>query len=153
MVMIDANRYKQTLGSFPTGVCVITMPFEDTFHGITISSLSAVSLSPPLVSFCIEHNANSYQLLENTNKININILGASQQDICWHFAKHGKWREDFPYEHLEGLPAFINAAATMHCNISQRIKAGDHDIIICEVVDSVANLDVKPMVYVRGKII
>lgn len=153
MAMIDAETYKQALGSFPTGVCVITMQNGKTYHGVTISSLSAVSLAPPLVSFCIEHKANSYAILQNTEKVNINILSEQQQEICWHYAKHGQWSDSFAYDLVENLPVFKNVTAGMACTITQRIPAGDHDIFLCSVEKSIIDEAIKPMIYVRGKIL
>jgi flavin reductase (DIM6/NTAB) family NADH-FMN oxidoreductase RutF len=62
--MIDATVYKNVLGSFPSGVTVITTLDDDgSVVGLTASAFSSLSMDPPLVLFCPNYTSDSYPVL------------------------------------------------------------------------------------------
>ena len=62
--MIDAAIYKQVMGSFPSGVTVITtLDDEGQIVGLTASAFSSLSMDPALVLFCPNYSSDSYPVL------------------------------------------------------------------------------------------
>ena len=58
-VPISTNKFKKTLGSFATGVTVVTTCLDSKLHGLTVNAFSSLSLNPPLVLICIDKKSES----------------------------------------------------------------------------------------------
>ena len=55
---IDPDHFREVLGHFATGVTVVTVTTSDgRALGMTVNSLSSVSLRPPLLSLCVDQEA------------------------------------------------------------------------------------------------
>lgn len=140
-MMVDSDTFRTVLGQFPTGVTVVTFS-SDPPHGITVNAFSSVSLDPPLILICLEHDTKSHQLLQNTelNQFCINILSADQVDLGKHFASIEEADEDplapeITTTAVTGAPILDGVVAYLDCEVEQAIPAGDHTIYIGEVVD------------------
>src|SRR5699024_1150388 len=86
----DILALRRALGSFLTGVTVVTASDKlGRFRGITVNSFSSVSLTPPLVSFCVDNKAASAEVFALGTSYVINILNAEQQELALRFAQKG----------------------------------------------------------------
>jgi len=54
---MDERRFRKAMGTFPTGVTVITTQAEDGIHGMTANAFMSVSLQPPLILIAIDEKA------------------------------------------------------------------------------------------------
>ena len=89
--MIDATVYKNVLGSFPSGVTVITTQDDDgSVVGLTASAFSSLSMDPPLVLFCPNYSSDSYPVLIKNKRFAIHVLSGGQQTEAYAFARKGK---------------------------------------------------------------
>ena len=82
---MDTRDYRRALGSFPTGVTIITA--YDTDHhpwGLTANSFTSVSLDPPVVSVCIAKSGRVFPTLSMSGHFAVNILSATAS-ITGHF--------------------------------------------------------------------
>ena len=78
--MIDAEIYKQVMGSFPSGVTVITtLDDQGQLVGMTASAFSSLSIDPALVLFCPNYKADSYPHLIRSKRLAIHLLSSAQQ--------------------------------------------------------------------------
>ena len=78
--MIDAAIYKQVMGSFPSGVTVITTLDDDgQIVGLTASAFSSLSMDPALVLFCPNYSSDSYPVLIKNKRFAIHVLSGGQQ--------------------------------------------------------------------------
>src|SRR6516162_8161147 len=59
---LEGRAFRQALGQFPTGVCVVTCAVDGALLGMTMSSFNSLSLEPPLVLFSIDRRAASLPL-------------------------------------------------------------------------------------------
>ena len=88
--MIDATVYKNVLGSFPSGVTVITTLDDDgQVVGLTASAFSSLSMEPPLVLFCPNYSSDSYPVLIRNKRFAIHLLSGAQQAEAYAFARKG----------------------------------------------------------------
>src|ERR1700689_3752829 len=89
----DPRRFRQALGQFPTGVCVVTCIADGERLGMTISSFNSLSLDPPLVLFSIDRRAASLPLWEKADGYAVNVLSENQRDVSNRFARSNsnKW--------------------------------------------------------------
>src|SRR5476649_2467829 len=85
---IDPRDFRNALGTYATGVTIITATAADGKpYWLTCNSFASVSLNPPLVLWSLGMFSSSLSVFQNTNFFAINILGASQQALASRFAK------------------------------------------------------------------
>src|ERR1700761_7006419 len=85
--MPDSRSFRQIMGCFATGITVVTAHDSRLGPvGITINSLTSVSLKPPLVLFCLEKGAHVYPFFRKAKFFGVNIRGEEQEAVSRHFA-------------------------------------------------------------------
>ena len=85
---LDSWDFRQAVGSFTTGVTVVTTCDDaGTRYGLTANSFASVSLEPPLVLFCVDHRAPSLEGLIRSGHFAINVLASDQEEIAKRFAR------------------------------------------------------------------
>src|ERR1700726_737292 len=85
---IDPRDFRNALGTYATGVTIITAAGADGKpYGITCNSFASVSLNPPLVLWSLVIFSTSMSGFQNASHFAVNVLGASQQALANKFAK------------------------------------------------------------------
>jgi flavin reductase (DIM6/NTAB) family NADH-FMN oxidoreductase RutF len=136
------------------GVAVITARDEAGPVGFTATSLSSVSAEPPMLSFGVGTGASSWPAIAATDHIGVHILGEHQQDLAATFARSGADRFGPPTawgEGPEGVPVLDDVLAWMVCRVAARVPAGDHRIVLAEVVLGDSAGPGRPLVYHQGR--
>lgn len=149
----DLGTYRQVLGSFMTGVTVITtIDADGNKRGITANSFTSVSLDPPLVLFCVDYRAASYETWQSSAGFVIHILQSEQQDLAKTFASKAENKFDGleSVEGSTGAPILQDVHAWLDCKLSSTVIAGDHAIIIGEVVKYSAE-PARPLGFYQGR--
>jgi flavin reductase (DIM6/NTAB) family NADH-FMN oxidoreductase RutF len=146
--------FKEIMGSYPTGVTIITTTDSNGNPvGLTVNSFTSVSLNPLLVLWCIDHKANSFEAFQECDGFAIHTLASDQKDLCWAFA--GKEPDKFSIAKWSlsenNLPILDGSYGVMQCKVAQRVDAGDHTILIGEVVE-LSKTDKDPMLYFRRNV-
>ena len=153
---INENDFKHSLATFATGVTVVTtVDTNGILYGVTINSFSSVSLSPPLVMFCLDVSSSVHDVFQASQHFVVNILSAKQEDVSKRFAsqEEEKWI-DTPHHIAKesGCPILEDTLAHIACKRYATHLAGDHTIIIGEVVGLEHNQDgKKPLLYYQSK--
>src|ERR1700678_4088429 len=90
----DKHDLRKAFGSYATGVTVITTRVAGRLYGLTANSFTSVSLSPPILLFCIGQSRNSFDAFRRAESFTINVLSSTQQELGQSFAASGeeKWR-------------------------------------------------------------
>lgn len=146
---LTKTEFCRACAKFPTGVTILTvLDAEGSPHGMTASSFTSVSLEPPLVLVCVDHGASVLAHLRRAQHIGINILSEEQQDLSAHFARRGHDRFDGVEWQAGrgGVPLLPGALAWFECSIHRMVDAGDHTILITEVLDAEYRAG-RPLVY------
>lgn len=146
---VNRTDFKAACSKFPTGVTVTTLIAKDGApRGVTLSSFTSVSLAPPLVLACIDHRSRMIEELELGTYIGINVLNEEQKDLSSQFAT--KWEERFegiPWcEGRTGVPILPEASSAFEGQVVAMIPAGDHFIVLAEVVHAISGED-PPLTY------
>ncbi|WP_298935177.1 flavin reductase family protein [uncultured Ruegeria sp.] len=148
---MDIRDYRRALGSFPTGVTIVTA--FDTDHqpwGLTANSFTSVSLEPRVISVCIAKSGRVFPTLSGSNHFAVNILSADQQMLALHFASDVENRfTDTDWTTGHAAPILPGASAHLDCEVHGRMDAGDHEILLGRVT-SYTHTPVPPLVYCRG---
>src|ERR1700748_1988306 len=129
---MDVKAYREALGSFVTGVAVVTAAGPGTHSGITVNSFASVSLDPPLVLWCMDKRSDRYQAFTKASSYTVSILGTEHQEGSSRRAKQGSHSLDgiALSETQLGPPALRDAHAVFECEAEAVHDAGDHAIVI-----------------------
>jgi flavin reductase (DIM6/NTAB) family NADH-FMN oxidoreductase RutF len=119
--------------------------------GMTASSLASVSLQPPLVSLCIDHQAELHDTIRSAEVFVVNILESAQEALSRRFADPHDDRFDGVGYHRspEGLILLDGALAYIECERYAIHPGGDHTIVIGRVIGGVTG-EGRPLLYYRG---
>jgi flavin reductase (DIM6/NTAB) family NADH-FMN oxidoreductase RutF len=134
----DARSFRQSLGTFPTGVCLVTTVSESgKREGMTINSFASVSLAPPLILWSIRDDARSAEAFIGGPHFILSVLAAAQRDLATHFARPAPdkfvgWEQEFETG-LGGCPRLKHSVATFECTTYSRYQEGDHTILLGKV--------------------
>lgn len=144
---------RQVLGSFVTGVTVVTTKDTDGApRGFTANSFTSVSLDPPLILVCVGQSAASYPAFKSCDTFAVNILCDNQRDLSSTFARKGSdkfssvdWRWS-----ASDAPIFEGVLGWLDCHVHQRFDVGDHLLLIGRIHDF-GMKDEVPLGYFRGR--
>ena len=149
---IDPYEFRQLLGRFATGVSVLTVATANGRPmGMTATSLSSVSLQPPLISVCVDREAELHDVIVKAPEFVVNVLGSPQEALARRFSDKHEDRFDGVGYHLspEGLVLLDGALAHLICERYAEYEGGDHTIILGQVVGG-STSDGRPLLYYRG---
>ena len=156
---VSPEIFREVLGSFATGVTVVTTRLGDRIHGTTVSSFASVSLIPPLVLICVDHTSESHDLIAQSKIFAVNILREGQSGLSASLsnkataglaAKHSL-NEVSHAPGVTGSPILDERLAYADCRVINSVEAGDHTIYIGRVEDAGTNPIGTPLVYFRGR--
>ncbi|HWZ82170.1 MAG TPA: flavin reductase family protein [Terriglobales bacterium] len=153
---VTPSNFRQAMGSFATGVTVVTVDEGGEVHGMTANAFCSVSLDPMLVLVCVDQRARTHDHLHARKRFGINVLRADQQAISEYYARAAE-----SHQHAEeagasfertshGTPVLRGALAYLECRLHSANPAGDHTIFIAEVEDVVVR-EGEPLLYFRGQ--
>lgn len=144
--------FKEVMGSYPSGVTVVTtVDANNQPIGLTANSFVSVSIDPLLILWCIDKKSSSYEAFDHSDYFTVNILAADQGDICWAFASRTE-PDRFSkcsWELSENnVPIIKDAFANLECKKHSVVDAGDHYILIGQVVN-IQKTEKEAMLYYK----
>ncbi|GAA0962601.1 flavin reductase family protein [Actinocorallia libanotica] len=143
---------RRAMGSFASGVTVVTGLHEGEPAGFACQSFASVSLEPPLVLFCADHKGRAWPRIRAAGRFTVNVLGEEQQDLCARFgSSRGAKYEGLDWEASRwGTPSLPGVLMRVHAEVHQVTAAGDHDVVIGRVLELETPGDGRPMIFFRG---
>ena len=151
---IDPRDFRNALGTFATGVTIVTaMSADGRPYGVTCNSFASVSLNPPLVLWSLAQAAASLPAFRAGSHYAINVLSAEQKMLAERFALKGldRWAGVSFTEGICGAPLLSGAAATFECFNRSRYEEGDHVIFVGEVEHCERREGVQPLIFHGGR--
>ena len=144
-----ANIFKKIMGQYPTGVTIVTTMDENKNPvGLTVNSFASVSIDPLMVLWCIDKRSSALNAFLQGGKYAVHTLAVDQAEACWAFA--GKEKDRFSKVQWEtssnGLPIIKDSLGIFECKTINKIDAGDHFILLGEVIDLSVN-EKEPLLY------
>ncbi|MBD3926727.1 flavin reductase [Nocardioides cavernae] len=137
--MVEPAMFRDVLAQWPSGVTVVTTVVDGSWHGMTASSFSSVSLDPPLVSICLDRRLYTHGLIQESGVFGVSVLAKDQADVARRFAgMAGEVSERFLGETWSvagtGTPLLDSALGWVDCRVVHEHPGGDHTIFVGEVV-------------------
>jgi flavin reductase (DIM6/NTAB) family NADH-FMN oxidoreductase RutF len=155
-VTFTQREFRDALGHFPTGVCVITLQTGPrVWQGMTVSSFNSVSLDPPLIVWSIGRSASLYGALLEAKGFTVNILSADCGDLANRFANSQTRTLDTieaAFANENGVK-LENSIMSFECSNWSRVEAGDHDLILGQVEAFCHGSAADPLCFVRGRMV
>lgn len=136
------------------GVAVITAYGERGPVGFTATSLTSVSAEPPMLSFGIGTGSSCWPTLSGATHVGVHLLGEHQRELAATFARSGADRFAPPTSWRpgpEGVPVLDAVPAWLICRITARVPAGDHRIVLAEVLMGDPTGPGQPLLYNQGR--
>ncbi len=129
--------YRRALGAFATGVTVISTERPDgLMSGLTVNSFASVSLNPRLVLWCLGNECERYDSFASAELWGMTFLGADQEALAMRFARAAtETIAPEEAEHMHGAPVLKAGVGHLACRTYDRRIAGDHLVIMGEVLD------------------
>lgn len=151
---LDLREFRDALGSFATGVCVVTAnPAGFSPFGMTVNSFASVSLDPSLVIWSLQNSSDCFEPFDKADRFTINVLSESQRDLSNYYARRDQ--HQLLADHFRigktGTPVLRGAVSSLECRVWQRYPGGDHTILVGEVLEMDYNRNEEPLVFHAGK--
>ncbi len=144
------------MGTWATGVSVVTCLGPQGPHGMTANAFLSVSLEPPLVLISIGRDNDSHTIIRDTRRFAVSFLAAAQRDLSVHFARRfkdpGQALAGVAWSHSpDGLPWLDGAIGHLECAVQDAIAAQDHTLFLGRVLHLDGPSDAAPLVYFRSR--
>ena len=149
---MDSVAFRQALGQFATGVCVVTV--NDANLGpiaTTVNSFSSVSLDPALVLWSIQNSSDHLAVYTQCQHFGISVLSSEQGALSGQYAQRGghSVQADHFTTGPQGEPKLIDALAHFTCAAYAVHPGGDHQIIVGEVLQFESR-NAAPLIFYNG---
>lgn len=148
----DSGEFRKALGTFCTGVTVVTTPQGDEVLGMTANSFTSVSLAPALVLVSVGKNLGMHERLREAGRFGVTILTHDQLDASNYFA--GKRTPEVAatlcYDWHEGIPMLQGGMANLACRLWAEYDGGDHTLFVGEVLALRVLDSTDPLLYFGG---
>jgi flavin reductase (DIM6/NTAB) family NADH-FMN oxidoreductase RutF len=160
MVVEDISQQRRrAVRQVASGVAVLTFWYGTDAHGTTVSAVTAVSRDPLLVGVCLQRDSLFARLVGSTGqRFGINVLGAPQAHLASWFADPQRPPGLAQFDYLDwepdtfsGAPLITGSLARLGCRLTDCIEAGDHHLLMAEVMSGVAG-DGAPLLSFAGQL-
>ena len=155
MAVVSPEDFKGAMGSWASGVTVVTTRLDDQVYGITVSSFSSLSMEPRLILVSLQDSNHLPHMIRKSKHFGVSILSVGQDEISGYFSKSGRnpehsFGDAIPVEVMEtGSPLISGALAHIDCELEEALPGGDHTIAIGRVVGAFFDPDKLPLMYFR----
>lgn len=147
----DADSFRGALGTFVTGVTVVTTDSPEGPVAIVANSFASVSLDPPLVLWSPAKASKRFAHFAGSRRFAVHVLAADQRDVCAAVVASKTAIADIDHELSHcGMPMIKGALATFECTLEATHDAGDH-VIVVGLVTKAHHSGGDPLVFHGGK--
>ena len=148
---MDREDYRDAIGHFATGVCVVTCQGPS---GLTTNAVTSLSLEPLLLLVCFDNDSRTLPAVRSAGRFAVNVLARDQEDLARVFASKRLPAEKFAdvtHETAHGVPVLDGALAWIACDLQELLPGGDHTIGIGAVTHAWADPEPRaPLIFFEG---
>ncbi len=136
LLPVSPSRFRSAIGTFATGVSVVTTSHAGQLLGMTMNSLTSVSLDPCLLLICPRRTSATGAAIRARGSFVVNLLASDQEEVARRFVgAEGRRFNGLDLGWTEtGLPLLPGSLAQLTCELRQVHAGGDHDIMVGEVI-------------------
>lgn len=151
---VDAESLKKTMRMWVSGVTVVTSIHSQKRAGATASSFTSISVDPPLILISLQHNIETFKVIEQSGFFAVSILRNDQAHLSGQFAGAtelpkgaDKFHEVNLMTAVTGAPILADAAAWVDCKLVAIYEAGSSRIVVGEVLATDQDGNAIPLAY------
>lgn len=146
----DLRAYRAALGTFATGVTIITIATDNGPVGITANSFASVSLDPALILWSPAKSSSRFSLFHAASHFAVHVLSDDQSSLAMAFTRSKDTFADLDWSlSAAGTPLIPGCLARFDCTTHAVHDAGDHAIILGQVHE-VSHATGSPLVFHAG---
>ena len=147
----EPEQLRRALRTWTTGVAVIMAADESGPYGMTVNSLTSVSIEPPVISVVLQNKTHIYDMVTKTKIFGITILRAGQRELSERFAGH-----IHKHDRMDGIATQTLSTGALHlteglalldCRLIYTHPVGENTFFLAEVVDALIHSADDPLVY------
>jgi flavin reductase (DIM6/NTAB) family NADH-FMN oxidoreductase RutF len=148
----DQALLRQAFGCFPSGVTAFCGLLDGVAEGMAANSFTSVSLDPPLVSVCVANTSSTWPKLATLRRLGLSVLAGDHAPIARALASRtGDRFSGVDWMATDGGAVFVHGATLwLECAPYKRVEAGDHEIVVLQIISLAMYPDVAPMVFHRS---
>lgn len=148
---VDVDEFRHVVGHLASGVTVVTTRVDGRDHGMTASSVTSLSMDPPMMLACVNNAVPTASAISRSGRYTVNVLGQSHGDLAYQFAtpRQDKF-EGVRVERGAGeVPLLVDAIASLECEVTEQVIGGTHSVFLGHVISATAR-EGEPLTYFRG---
>jgi flavin reductase (DIM6/NTAB) family NADH-FMN oxidoreductase RutF len=131
---VEQRRFRDALGTFATGVTIVSTRSGELVHGMTANGFMSVSLDPALVVVSVASKARMHDLLLRAGRYGVSVLARDQAAVSQHFAGRPQDGQEVQLVEIDEVPLVAGALTHVVARVVDAHGAGDHTLFIGEVL-------------------
>jgi 3-hydroxy-9,10-secoandrosta-1,3,5(10)-triene-9,17-dione monooxygenase reductase component len=150
--LIGETEFRSAMSRFASGLTIVATLDGGKPIGLTCQSFSSLSVDPQLILICVGRRSTTWRRIERIGRFTVSILADGQQPACVALGRPGPNKFDMVswQAGADGSVRVDGALATIDCAIHAVHDAGDHKVVIGEVLDLSVSEDGNPLLYFRS---
>jgi len=154
---VTAGDFRNAMRQLSGGVSVITAGKGRDISGMTVTSVSSLSVDPPSLIVSLNRESSSWPLVKRYGFFGVNILTSDQVDIAERFTGKGglKGADRFAgaqwTTRASGVPLLADALAAIDCEVEDIVERHSHAIVIGRVLDVAVSARTAALAYWQGR--
>jgi flavin reductase (DIM6/NTAB) family NADH-FMN oxidoreductase RutF len=154
---IASDDFRGAMRHLAGGVSVVTAGRARDITGMTVTSVSSLSVDPPTLIVSINRESSSWPLIKRYGFFGVNILTADQIDIAERFTGKGGLKGADRFAGAEwitrasGVPLLVGALAAVDCEVEDIVERHSHAIVIGRVLDLQVSTRTAALAYWQGQ--
>jgi flavin reductase (DIM6/NTAB) family NADH-FMN oxidoreductase RutF len=154
---VSPDHFRGAMRHLAGGVSVITVGRGKDITGMTVTSVSSLSVEPPTLIVSINRESSSWPLLKRHGFFGVNILTADQLDVAERFTGKGglKGADRFAgaqwTTRVSGVPLLVGALSAIDCEAEDIIERHSHALVVGRVLDIQASQRTAALAYWQGR--
>ena len=154
---VTASDFRNAMRQLTGGVSVITAGKGRDISGMTVTSVSSLSIEPASLIVSLNRESSSWPLVKRYGFFGVNILTSDQIDIAERFTGKGglKGADRFAgaqwTTRASGVPLLAEALAAIDCEVEDVVERHSHAIVIGRVLDVAVSARTAALAYWQGR--
>lgn len=150
MSSIDPKTFRAAMGRFASGVTVVSYLRDGRPAGMTANAFLSVSMDPPLVLVSVRRSSQLVERVPLGSRYGVNFLAESQKAMSPHFGGRPGEGLAVPFIEVAGTPLIAGSLAHVVAQVVDIHPAGDHLLLIGQVMHLALGTDRQPLIYYSG---
>jgi flavin reductase (DIM6/NTAB) family NADH-FMN oxidoreductase RutF len=148
----DTESLRRAMRCWTAGVTVVSSTYNGELHGMTVSSFTSISATPPMILISLERGSRTHAVVSQARVFGVTLLAAGQEALSDRFAgRTGLESDRFSgletFSLVSGAPLIPGALAYFDCRVVNTVDAGTSTVFLAEVMAAQSREDGEPLVY------